>query len=112
MSDEWVARAEHALKALEALKAKKKRDRLEMIKNLFLILSILNRSVSGWRNWIQNLSFMARFTEEELNEFKDVLTERTIDFLRYDIEVMKKFKSMMPEETPEENSEDTRGMYT
>jgi hypothetical protein len=112
LSEEWVTHIEHALAILGELKAKKKSDRLEVIKDLYLVLSMLDRSVKGWQSWIHNLSFMAEFTEDELNEIEGGLIDHTQDFLRFDLDVTKKYPRKMTEEGSEERKEDTRGMYT
>ena len=114
MSEERVAHVEHALTTLEHLKTTKRRDRLEVITDLFRIIQMLNRSAHGWQHWIRNLPFMAQFTEDELNEIKNGLIDLTQNFLRYDLEASKQYSRHMIDEQEEKSSEeeqDTQGMY-
>lgn len=117
MSHEWIAHTERALTRLERLKTVKRRDRLEVITDLYRIIDLLNRSVHGWQHWIQNLSFMANFTEDELNEIKHSLIDLTARFLRYDLEASKQYPSQLIAEqpddadVPDEPDEDAHGFY-
>ena len=106
MSDEWVAHTERALATLEHLKTAKRRDRLEVITDLYYIIDMLNRSVHGWQHWIRNFPFMAQFTEDELNAIKNRLINLTEHFLRYDLEASKQYPRRMLDEQDDEESED------
>jgi hypothetical protein len=115
LSDQWIAQSDQLLKSLRELKSKPDKDRLEIISSIFFILNTLERSVKGWRRWIENLDFMARFSEEELSELEDGLFETGQAFLQYDIDLTKKYQEKTPtvEATiPTQRTKvDTRGLF-
>ena len=78
MSEQWLAQSERLLKSLRALREKQREDRLELITSMFFILNTVDRSMRGWRSWIQNLNFMARFSEAELRDAELNLTNAQI----------------------------------
>ncbi len=86
MSERWVHDCERILdqiKKLEDLKG----DRLEMVRTIRFAIYALQRSVSGWMEWINNPEVMARFSLEELKEIGRNLTKITQSFIEYDCKV-------------------------
>jgi hypothetical protein len=55
---------------MEKYASKQDRDRLELINTMLFTLHALNQSVHGWQKWIQNLSFMSKFSVNELQEIE------------------------------------------
>jgi hypothetical protein len=106
LSKEWVTRVEHALKALNQLKTATRRDRLDVITDLFRIIDMLNRSVHGWQHWLQDMSFMASFTEDELTAIKTRLIDLTEGFLRYDLEASQQYPQSLRDQPTDEPTED------
>ena len=96
VSDQWLTQSDQLLKSLRALQSKTGKDRLELIKAMFFILNTLDRSMKGWRSWIQNLEFMSRFTEEELRELEEGLNMSAQAFVQYDMDITKKYQAKMP----------------
>jgi len=70
LSDQWIHQNEIILKTMEKYASKQDRDRLELINTMLFTLHALNQSVHGWQKWIQNLSFMSKFSVNELQEIE------------------------------------------
>jgi hypothetical protein len=116
LSDRWITQSEKLLKAMEELSSKKGRDRLEIVNSMILALNTLDRSIHGWRSWVQSLRLMSKFTEEDLREMEEGLMRRIRAFVEYDIEVTKRHREKLPRITVsrgrrEEGSETGRGIY-
>jgi hypothetical protein len=87
MAERWISRNKRSLERLKELTAKKDKDRLELVKTMNTCLYLVGRSLSGWSTWVNNPSAMANFTQEELAEMEQKLTEFTESFLEYDVKV-------------------------
>jgi len=112
LTERWITQSETLLKAMENLSLKKESDRLEIVNCMILTLNALDRSVQGWRSWIQSLLLMSRFNEDELREMKEGLVKRARAFVEYDIEVTKKHKDNIPRTTISRRKErEARSMY-
>jgi hypothetical protein len=96
MSEKWIAESQKFLNTIEKLQEKADRDRLEVINTMLFTLSALDRSLKGWRQWIQNLGFMSRFTVDELVDMEAELVKRVRPFIEYDIDVTKQHAAKMP----------------
>ena len=96
MSDQWIAQSDQLLKTLRELHSNPDKDRLEIITSMFFILNTLERSMKGWRSWIQNLGFMSRFSADEMSEIENGLFESAQAFIQYDMDVTKKYQDKMP----------------
>jgi hypothetical protein len=96
VSDQWITQSDQLLQSLRALQSQTDKDRLEIIKAMFFILNTLERSLKGWRSWVQNLDFMARFSADELRELEDGLNVSAQAFVQYDVDVTKKYQSKIP----------------
>ena len=112
---EWVNQSQAVLQTIEKLSTKKKRDRLEIINAMIFSLNALDRSVVGWRDWIQNLDFMARFSEDELKAIEQGLLRTVRSFIEYDIDVTKRHENKIPQirvsSSHSDQKEDPRGIY-
>ena len=96
MSEQWISQSENILKTIEKFTSKKDRDRLEIINTMIFTLNSLDRSIRGWRGWIQNLTFMSRFTTKELQAIEEGLLKSVRTFIENDIDVTKKHKNKIP----------------
>ena len=56
------------------------------------MLVALQRSLTGWMQWINNPGLMTRFTREDLEKMNKELSEFTRSFIEYDLEITKKGK--------------------
>ena len=115
MSEIWVTESKELLKRMEALSAKEKKDRLEIINSILLGLTVLERSLGGWKYWIRNLSLMSHFSLEELAEIEETLEKHVRPFIEYDIESTEKWKDKFPEAEVSRGRrnrvEDAQGLY-
>jgi hypothetical protein len=89
LSERWISTLEALLDQIKHLEEVKDRDRLELVKSLRFVLSVLQRSVLGWLGWVENPEVAARFTQEELEKMDKKLSEFTRSFIKYDIEATK-----------------------
>ena len=96
MTERWIAQSEELLKTLEELASKKGEDRLELVNAMVFALNAIDRSIHGWRSWIQNLPLMSKFTEEELTKMKEGLIQKAQEFIRYDTTVTETHKEKIP----------------
>jgi len=96
MTERWVAQSKELLKALTELASKKEEDRLEMVNTMMFVLNSMDRSLHGWRSWIQNLSLMSKFTEEELRQMREGLLQKAQEFINYDMQITEKHKDKIP----------------
>jgi len=87
MSGRWIQDCERILAQIKELEKIEGEDRLDMVRRLRFILYALQRSVSGWMEWINNPDLMARFSLEELKAMSQVLTKLTQAFIEYDCEI-------------------------
>lgn len=96
MTERWISQNEEMLKALAELASKKGEDRLELVNAMIFALNAIDRSIHGWRSWIQNLQLMSKFSEDELVEMKKGLIEKAQEFIEYDTSVTEKHKEKIP----------------
>ena len=87
MSNKWVEECERLLDQMKKLSATEGKDRLEVVRTMRFILYSLQRSVSGWLEWIDNLEIMSTFSFEELQEINKKLGEMTKAFVEYDVKI-------------------------
>ena len=91
------------------------RDRLAIINALMLALTAMDRSVQGWRNWIQNLDFMARFSEDELKAIEQGLLKSVRNFIEYDVDIAQQHQDKVPQmrttRRQRRRPDNTQGMF-
>jgi hypothetical protein len=90
MSSDWIQSSKMVLEQIGTLEEKKDKDRLEYVRSLRFVIIALNRSLTGWMQWVSNPDIMTQFAKEELDEMNQKLTEFTRSFIEYDLEVTKK----------------------
>jgi len=97
LSDQWIHQNEIILKTMEKYASKQDRDRLELINSMLFSLHALNQSVHGWQKWIHNLSFMSKFSINELQEMEAGLISTVRTFIEYDLDVTKRHENKIPQ---------------
>ena len=97
MAEQWTDQSTKILNKLTTLSQKENRDRLAIINALILALNAMDRSVQGWRKWIQNLDFMARFSEDELKAIEQGLVKSVRNFIEYDINITQQYQDKLPQ---------------
>lgn len=86
MSGRWVQDCKKILDQIKTLETEGK-DRLEMVGTIRFILFALQRSLSGWIEWINNPNIMVKFSREDLQGISKNLAELTQPFIEYDCEI-------------------------
>ncbi len=117
MSEHWVRDCKTIIDQIKKLESAKDRDRLDMVRTIRFILFAIQRSVSGWGEWVNNPDIMARFSLEELREVSLNLAKLVEPFIEYDCEItslaQRDLTSIEPETRNEtkEKTEERRGTY-
>ena len=89
MSEKWIQSSERLLDQIKRLEEAEERDRLELVRSLRFVLRVLQRSLLGWMQWVNNPDIMTRFKQEDLEEMNKKLSELVRFFIEYDLEVTK-----------------------
>lgn len=87
MSENWIKVSTRLLNQLEQLESSKGKDRLELVRSLRFILNILQRSMIGWTQWVNNPDIMTIFSQNDLEKMTEKLSEFTQIFIKYDLEI-------------------------
>ena len=87
MSERWIQVSEKILEQLKRLEDTKDKDRLELVRSLRFVLSVLQRSLLGWTQWVNNPDIMTIFSQKDLETMTDKLSEFTRSFVKYDLEM-------------------------
>jgi len=87
MSGHWIQDCKRILDQIKKLDDVKGKDRLDMVRMIRFTLHALQRSVSGWLQWVDNPDIMANFSLEELQEINKNLAKLTRSFVEYDAEI-------------------------
>jgi len=108
MNGSWVQDCKRILDQIKKLEDIEGQDRLDMVRTIRFTLYALQRSVSGWIEWIDNPDVMAHFSLEELKEISKSLSKLTQPFIEYDYEITSKAQkdsTIREPETPSESIE-------
>lgn len=97
VSEQWITQSEKILKTMEQNLKKTEKDRLEAITAILYAINAIDRSIHGWRRWVQNLGFMAQFSSEELHQMEQGLSHVARAFVENDIDVTKRFADKIPQ---------------
>jgi hypothetical protein len=96
LSEQWLQRTEKILNVLKENKDKTNKDRLETINSILYSLNALDRSIKGWRRWASNLTFMTRFSTDELRQMEVGLIDVVHNFIEFDADTTKRHQSKIP----------------
>ena len=86
MSERWIQSSERLLDQIKSLEEAEERDRLELVRSLRFVLGVLQRSLLGWMQWVNNPDIMTRFKQEDLEQMNKKLSELVRFFIEYDLE--------------------------
>lgn len=89
MSETWIQLSEKILHRIKSLEETEKKDRLDLVRSMRILLSVLERSLVGWKQWINNPDMMTKFTQDDLEKMNKKLSEFTHSFIEFDIEATK-----------------------
>ncbi len=87
MSEGWITISERILDQLKSLENTEGKDRLELVKSLHFVLNVLQRSLIGWTQWVNNPDIMTIFSKEDLENMTETLSKFTISFIKYDMKM-------------------------
>ena len=87
MSERWIKVSERILDQLKALENTDDKDRLELVRSLRFVLNVLQRSLIGWTQWVNNPDIMTIFSQKDLKNMTETLSEFTRSFIKYDLEM-------------------------
>jgi hypothetical protein len=87
LSERWIRVSEKILEQLKRLEDTKDKDRLELVRSLRFVLSVLQRSLLGWTQWVNNPDIMTIFSQKDLETMTEKLSEFTRSFVKYDLEM-------------------------
>jgi len=114
LSERWIQVSEKILEQLKRLEDTKDKDRLNLVRSLRFVLSVLQRSLLGWTQWVNNPDIMTIFSQKDLETMTEKLSEFTRSFVKYDLEmtslgVKKGLKS--PKKVSKKKEERTERFY-
>ena len=87
MSERWIQVSERIIEQLNRLEDVKDKDRLELVRSLRFVLGVLQRSLLGWTQWVNNPDVMTIFSQNDLEKMTKKLAEFTRSFVKYDLEM-------------------------
>ncbi|MCJ7720833.1 DUF2153 family protein [Candidatus Bathyarchaeota archaeon] len=87
MSERWIKVSERILDQLKVLENTEDKDRLELVRSLRFVLNVLQRSLIGWTQWVNNPDIMTIFSQKDLENMTETLSEFTRSFIKYDLEM-------------------------
>lgn len=87
MSEGWIRVSEKIVEQLKRLEETKDKDRLELVRSLRFVLSVLQRSLLGWTQWVNNPDIMTIFTQDDLKKMTEQLAKMTQGFVEYDMKI-------------------------
>ena len=87
MSERWVQVSENIIEQLNRIEEVKDLDRLDLVRSLRFILGVLQRSLLGWTQWVNNPDIMTIFTQQDLEKMTKKLTDFARSFIKYDLEM-------------------------
>jgi len=101
MSGSWVQECKRILEHIEKLEDMEGQDRLDMVRRIRFIIFALQRSLSGWIEWVDNPDVMASFSLKELKEISKNLAGLTRSFIEYDCKITSKTQKDLTIKEPE-----------
>lgn len=87
LSEKWIEVSKKILEQLKFNEEIKNKDRLELVRSLRYILSVMQRSLFGLTQWVNNPDIMSIFSQEDLEEMTKRLSDFSKCFVEYDLEV-------------------------
>ncbi|MCW4026287.1 MAG: DUF2153 domain-containing protein [Candidatus Bathyarchaeota archaeon] len=87
MSSRRVQSSKRILDRIRELGDIEEKDRLDDVRSIRFMLDALQRSLTGWMEWVNNASIMTKFTKEELEDMDEQLSRLSRSFIEYDLEV-------------------------
>jgi len=108
VSGSWVRECKRILGQIKKLEDMEGQDRLDIVRRIRFTIFALQRSLSGWIEWVDNPDVMASFSLEELKEISENLAGLTRSFIEYDCKITSKTQKDLEIEEPETLSKSTK----
>lgn len=106
--ERWIAECKMLIEEIKKLENMEGQDRLDMVRTIRFVLFALQRSVSGWAEWVNNPDIMAGFSIEGLKQISCNLAKLTESFIEYDSQITMDFQKSLPRIQPEEQNRQTK----
>ena len=103
--EHWITECKMIIDQIKQFEDTEGQDRLDMVRTIRFIIYALQRSVSGWTEWINNPDIMAGFSIEGLKEITVNLAKLTQTFIEYDSKITLDAKKSLPKVETETRSE-------
>ena len=87
MSESWIKVSKRLIDQLKRIEKDENKDRLELVRSLRFVLNVLQRSMVGWSQWVNNPDIMTIFSQKDLENMTKKLSEFTRSFMEYDLEI-------------------------
>ena len=87
LSERWVEVSKRIIDQLKTFEDTKDKDRLELVRSLRFVMSVLQRSLVGWMQWVNNPDVMSMFSQKDLEDMTKELAKFTHSFVQYDLEM-------------------------
>ena len=87
LSERWVEVSKRIIDQLKTFEVTKDKDRLELVRSLRFVMSVLQRSLVGWMQWVNNPDVMSMFSQKDLEDMTKELAKFTRSFVKYDLEM-------------------------
>ena len=87
MSEKWIKISERILEQIKVVETTEGKDRLELVRSLRFMLKVLQRSLIGWTQWVNNPDIISIFSQKDLENMTEKLSEFTRSFIKYDMEI-------------------------
>jgi len=89
LAEKWIQVSEKVLDQIKNLERAEKKDRLELVRCMRILLGALERSLVGWKQWVNNPDIMVKFSQDDLRNMNKRLSEFARSFIEFDIEATK-----------------------
>jgi hypothetical protein len=83
----WINISERILDQIKLLENTECKDRLELVRSLRFVLNVLQRSLIGWTQWVNNPDIITIFSQKDLENMTEKLSKFTHSFIKYDMEM-------------------------
>lgn len=117
MTGKWAQDCESILRKIKSAKVEEQ-DRLDMVRMISFTLFALQRSVTGWMEWVDNPDIIAKFLLEELGEINKNLSELVCAFVEYDAKIigqtemeLGKIKNKITKKSSTDNTQSQKDMF-
>jgi len=87
MQGKWVNDCQRILDEIKTSAKVEGSDRLDMVRTIRFTILALQRSVTGWMQWVDNPDIMAQFSRDELAEINKNLADLVCAFVDYDAKI-------------------------